>query len=251
MRFYLGTPLPGWLDDADFEGVPLFVSRNRLLGHVAELRARTRWALDSGAFTEIARHGRWTVPARQYAREADRWRREVGRMDWASIQDWMCEPDMLAKTGRGVVEHQILTTRSLLELRDLEPSVQWVPILQGWANEDYLRHIDRYDRAGVDLTREPVVGVGSVCRRQDTREAEELMRALHRVGVRPHGFGFKQGGLVNAGRYMESADSMAWSYAARVRPVRLEGCRHATCEYCPAWARLWRRRLLTAVGRRL
>jgi hypothetical protein len=162
----------------------------------------------------------------------------------------MCEPFMLEKTGKSVVEHQILTTRSFLELRDLEPSVKWIPILQGWAQEDYLRHADRYDRAGVKLTEEAVVGVGSVCRREDTSKAEELMLILHRLGIRAHGFGFKQGGLLRAGRFMESADSMAWSYAARFRPVRLPDCTHdyATCEYCAAWARMWRRQLLRAAG---
>lgn len=169
-------------------------------------------------------------------------------MDWSAIQDWMCEPDMLKKTGRSVAEHQRLTTRSYLELRDIDPGVPWIPILQGWEVSDYLRHADQYEAAGVDLTNEPVVGVGSVCRRQDTADAEELMRRLYRREVLPHGFGFKKDGVVRAGRYMESADSMAWSYAARFRPVRLAGCAHDTCEYCERWALLWRRQLLQALG---
>src|SRR5262245_58227423 len=132
MRFYLGAIDPGWLERDDFEGVDLFVSRNRLARHTAEFRAKTRWVLDSGAFTEISRHGRWTVSPREYARDARRWMQQIGRMDWAAIQDWMTEPDMLKKTGKTVAEHQRLTTRSYLELRDIEPSVPWVPILQGW-----------------------------------------------------------------------------------------------------------------------
>src|SRR5437660_123414 len=108
MRFYLGTSDPGWLERPDFEGIDLCVSRNRLVGHVTELRARTRWILDSGAFTEITRFGRWTVPPRQYAGEAKRWQTQIGRLDWASIQDVMCEPDMLKKTGMSVAEHQRL-----------------------------------------------------------------------------------------------------------------------------------------------
>lgn len=40
VRFYLGTVDPGWLAREEFEGVDLFVSRNRLIGHVTEgLRA--------------------------------------------------------------------------------------------------------------------------------------------------------------------------------------------------------------------
>jgi hypothetical protein len=183
VRFYLGTIDPGWLARPEFEGIDLCVSRNRLAGRIARVRAVTRWVLDSGAFTEISRHGRWTVPPRQYAQEARRWRDEVGRMDWAAIQDWMCEPDMLKKTGLSVAEHQRRTTRSYLELRDIDPSMPWIPILQGWEVEDYLHHVDLYAKAGVDLTRESVVGVGSVCRRQDTADAERLMRELYRLGV--------------------------------------------------------------------
>src|SRR5206468_1461653 len=137
MRFYLGTPIPARLEDPALETVPLFVSRNRLVGYAAELRARTRWCLDSGAFTEISRHGRWTVSPRQYAREAKRWQKEIGRLDWCSIQDWMVEPEMLRKTGKGVVEHQRLTTRSYLDLMMIDPTVPWVPILQGWHLHEY------------------------------------------------------------------------------------------------------------------
>jgi hypothetical protein len=248
LRFYLGVVDPGWLERPNFETVPLCVSRNRLMGYATEVRARVRWMLDSSAFTEIERHGRWTVSARDYARMAARWQRQIGRLDAAAVQDLMCEPQMLERTGLGVVQHQILTTRSLLELRDLEPGVPWMPVLQGWEPEDYLRHIDRYDRAGVDLTREPVVGLGSVCRRQDTDEAERVILALHRIGILVHAFGFSIPGLCRAGRYLHSSDSMAWSYAARFRPVRLPGCPHATCEYCPAWALQWRRQLVRALG---
>lgn len=250
MRFYLGTVDPGWLQEPAFETVPLFVSRNRLVGYTAELRARTRWALDSGAFTEISRHGRWTVPAAQYAREAKRWQTQIGRMDWASIQDYMVEPEMLKKTGKSVVEHQQLTTRSYLELMMIDPSIPWIPVLQGWEHDSYLHHVDAYAKAGVDLTREPVVGVGSVCRRQATDEAERLMRSLYRLNILPHGYGFKKDGVVRAGKYMELSDSMAWSYAARFRPVRLRDCTHPypTCEYCERWALQWRRQLLRALA---
>jgi hypothetical protein len=47
---------------------------------------------------------------------------------------------MLQKTGKSVAEHQRLTTRSLTELRMLEPEVPWIPVLQGHGPEDYLRN---------------------------------------------------------------------------------------------------------------
>src|ERR1043165_7782228 len=138
MRFYLGAIDPGWLKEPEFETIPQCVSRNRLMGYKAEVRARTRWMLDSSAFTEIERHGRWTVSPKNYARMAARWQREIGRMDAAAPQDIMCEPEMVKKTGLSVHQHQMLTTRSVLELRDLEPDVPWMPVLQGYVPEEYL-----------------------------------------------------------------------------------------------------------------
>jgi hypothetical protein len=42
---------------------------------------------------------------------------------------------------------------------------------------------------------------------------------------------------------LKSADSLAWSYAARRRPP-LAGCRHRTRANCPRYALAWRARLL-------
>ena len=254
MQFYLGTHKPRWLAEPAFEAVPLFVSLRRL--HYERLkrdiRARTFWALDSGAFTEIAMHGTWTISARDYAREVEDIADQVGRMDGAYVQDWMVEPEMLEKTGKSVFEHQMLTTRSYLELRDLAPQIPWIPVLQGYSPAQYPQHLDHYDHAGIDLLKEPVVGLGSVCRRQHTQEAETIIRVLYRIGIRLHAFGFKVGGLRRAGKYLRSADSMAWSYQARYRPVKLSGCSHrGTCQNCPQFALLWRRRLLRMLGEHL
>src|SRR3954464_1540066 len=112
MRFSMGSIDPGWLARPELDAVPLCVSRNRLMGHVTEIRARTRWICDSSAFSEIERHGRWTVSPRDYARMVARWQGEIGRLDAAAPQDVMCEPQMVEKTGLSVVQHQQVTTRS-------------------------------------------------------------------------------------------------------------------------------------------
>ena len=36
----------------------------------------------------------------------------------------MCEPEMLKKTGKSVVEHQQLTTRSYRDLMQIDPTVR-------------------------------------------------------------------------------------------------------------------------------
>ena len=52
-----------------------------------------------------------------------------------------------------------------------------------------------YERRGINLTAEPLVGLGSVCRRQATAEVHTLITALRERGItRLHGFGFKIAG---------------------------------------------------------
>ena len=219
-RFYLGVHRPSWLARTDR---PLFLSRVQLAKRRRLPRALGPWALDSGGFTELDRHGAWTVSAAQYAAEVRRFRDEVGGLEWAAIQDWMCEDRIRAKTGLSVREHQRRTVRSYLELRSIAPELPWVPVLQGWTLGDYEEHLEGYARAGVDLRRVPRVGVGSICRRQSSTRAALLLAELGREGLRLHAFGLKRDGLralaplgaFDGPHGVISADSMAWSYHAR------------------------------------
>ena len=101
--FYLGTHEQSWLRRA---GVPLFVSHRRLALLKNYYRAVAPWALDSGGFTELNLHGRWATTARAYMDAVKRYIEEIGSLQWAATQDWMCEPYVLAKTGLSVAEHQ-------------------------------------------------------------------------------------------------------------------------------------------------
>jgi hypothetical protein len=240
-RFYLGTHETGWLARA---GVPLFVSRTRLARRRSLPRAIAPWALDSGAFSEIANRGRWTLDEDRYVEEVARYGEEIGRLEWAAPMDWMVEPEMLARTGLDVVEHQRRTVENYLRLRGRGP---FVPVLQGWTRGDYARCARMYEDAGVELAREPVVGVGSVCRRQATAEIGAIFDMLDARGIRAHGFGVKTGGLAAYGPLLHSADSMSWSYAARRRPP-LPGCPHRSCQNCLRFALAWRRRVVAAGG---
>jgi hypothetical protein len=244
--FYLGTHQPHWLATAT---VPLFVSHRRLAGRKTFPRARTWWALDSGGFTELAMHGGWSLnptDALRYVRAIRRYHDEIGNLQWAAPQDWMCEPGVIRITGRSIEEHQRLTCHNYCMIRSLwrgTPDVQVIPVLQGWTLDDYKRHYDMYTRTyRVDLEAQPLVGVGSVCRRSHGADIEQIFRVFARL--RLHGFGVKTGGLRRYGRHLASADSMAWSYAARREPP-LPGCTtHKNCANCPKYALAWRERVL-------
>ena len=244
--FYLGTHMPRWLD----LGVPLFLSDRRLRRYRRLPRATVPWALDSGGFTELATYGTWaTGPTpQQYVGRVRRYRDEIGYLGWAAPQDWMCEPAILATTGLTVAEHQRRTVDNYLGLRNLDPELPVVPVVQGWTPGDYLRCADRYRAAGVDLAALPLVGVGSICRRQSTTQVADILTALHGAGIgRLHGFGVKTLGLARHGHLLASADSMAWSAQARHRPA-LPGCRHRTCANCSRYALRWRGRVLATIA---
>jgi hypothetical protein len=244
MQFYLGTHETSWLKRVS---VPLFISRRRLARlRKGPPRAIGRWGLDSGGFSELAMYGRWQTSPGLYAEEAQRYMAECGGLDFAAIQDWMCEPFMLEKTGKTVLEHQERTVQSYLDLKALAPGVPWCPVLQGWEIPDYVDHAAMYERAGVDLGSMPRVGVGSVCRRQGTWQAVELFADLRHLKLRLHGFGLKIGFLKQVFRCgLESFDSLAWSFRARRRGAPLEGCKHASCANCMRYALVWRDQVMS------
>lgn len=235
MKFYLGTHEPSWLRYVE---VPLFISRNRLARLKSLPRATTHWALDSGGFTELATHGRWTINAQQYAAEVRHYSDTIGMMDWAAPQDWMVEPSMLARTGLGVYEHQRRTVDNYLELCDLAPDLPWTPVLQGWTLMDYHRHVDMYP---IDLTTQPLVGLGSVCRRQASAEIGQIVASLHQRGLALHGFGCKQAAICRYGPLLASADSLSWSYNGRRNGLCDKASR---CANCLHFALAWRERTI-------
>lgn len=240
-QFWLGTHRPNWLALTD---VPLFVSHGTLGQRKSLPRARGAWCLDSRGFTELSTYGRWLVSARDYARAAQRYMAEIGGLAWAAPQDWMCEPFILAKTGLTIAEHQARTIQSFLDLNELAPDVPWVPVLQGWRGTDYLRHVDAYEKANIPLASQPVVGIGSVCRRQGTNEGVDIFKLVSWLGIRLHGFGVKISGLRKAARYLTSADSMAWSYGARRNPPCLPGHPHKNGANCIGYALRWRNQIV-------
>lgn len=240
MRFLLGTHMPSWLSKPELEGIDLFVSHRRLSRYRTLKPATTSWALDSGGFTELSMFGEWRTTPSSYIDAIKRYNDEIGRMSWASPQDWMCEPHILHKTGKSVEMHQWLTINNYLELIWQAPELPIIPVLQGWTLDDYRRHADMYEQMQVNLESEPVIGIGSICRRQHTSEAAEIAQALQ--PLRLHAFGAKGDAIARYGQLLSSCDSMAWSYAGRSRPDPT--CRKATCSNCLHYALTWREKAL-------
>lgn len=242
MNFYLGTHMTNqeWWD----LGVPLFVSHRRLVKRKRLPIARETWALDSGGFSELAMFGEWRTSVSEYVTAVRRYSSEIGHLAWVAPMDWMCEPSMLEQTGLTVAEHQRRTIANFLELRQQLGQLV-VPVLQGWTPDDYRAHADAYYMNGVVLEAEHTVGLGTVCRRQDTATAGLIVRELE--PLRLHGFGIKVTGLHSFGDALASADSMAWSYRARL-DAPLPGCKHRACSNCPRYAMRWRSHVLNGTA---
>ena len=242
MIVYLGTHLIRWLAEST---VPLFLSYRRLGSYKKLPVALTSWALDSGGHTEIALFGKWETPAPAYAASVRRYATEIGNLQWAAIQDWNCRPALLQKSGLSVKRHQELTVDSYEELLALDPSLPWVPVLQGWEPSDYLRHLDLYQARGHDLTKLSTVGVGTIAGRQDTAVVSAILSGLHLRGVQIHAFGLKTKGLMRNQHFLVSSDSMAWSFHARMEaPWAACPVAHKSCSNCMPFAFHWYRGLL-------
>lgn len=248
-EFWLGVWKPVWLTRSD---APMMLSYRSLRNRTRLEPALGEWVQDSGGFTELSLHGGYLDDTATYARRTRLHAERLGRLRWAAVQDWMCEDAVLERTGLQVADHQQRTLESYLDLRELAPDLPWMPVLQGQHFDDYRRHLEAYDRAGVDLRAQPVVGLGTVCRRQHTLVAVRLVQQLRALGLRLHGFGLKVTSLLRlGGEGLASADSMSWSLdgrypqGGRCRPDR----RHKRCNNCLDWALRWRLQLLARLER--
>lgn len=225
----------------------MFISRRKIEKRRKLVRAIAPWSLDSGGFSEITMFGEWRTSPAKYIRVARRARDEIGLMRWAAPQDWMCEPPMLKRTGLSIAEHQRRTIANYLELKDHAPDVPWIPVLQGWRERDYFEHVEQYARARVDLAREPIVGMGTVCRRQASGGAGHVLSRLAAAGIRIHAFGFKTRGVLECAHVLASADSHAWAMTAHYRNP-MPGHTHRRCKNCLIYALAWRDHVLNMIA---
>lgn len=212
LRFFVGLHQPS--DARHFDAA--FVSVNRLRDRKGAFDVGD-WIMDSGAFTEVSTHGGYRHDVAEYAAQIRRWAGN-GNLLAAVAQDWMCEPWIVARTGLTVLRHQELTVERYDALMALDTAgVYIMPVLQGYEPSDYVRHLAMY---GDRIARGAWVGVGSICKRNgDPRAVAAVLHAIKeaRPDLRLHGFGLKATALADPliRQLLTTADSMAWSFAAR------------------------------------
>jgi hypothetical protein len=185
------------------------------LRHATGLRLH----LDSAGFVASSRYGEfpWTVAEYIELAAAFPW-------EWFASMDWCVEREV-APSESTVLNRISGTVRLNAECR-MEAERRGIadrlmPVIQGWRPEHYLRCIDRM--AG--LLDVPLIGVGSMCRRQVDGAAGilEVVEAIDReLGTNParlHLFGLKSGGMeeLRAHPRVMSVDSQAYGTAARMQ----------------------------------
>lgn len=215
MRFFVGVHHPHQAHR--FEAS--FISANTLRRRKGSFPVND-WILDSGAFTILNKEPHtYPEPPEAYVAEIRRWKAMgCGRLIAAVSQDYMCEASVLEKTGLSVGEHQRLTIERYDAIRHSNPPVYIMPILQGYAVDEYVSHLAEY---GWRLYPRQYVGVGSVCGRTDVHQIHLIFKTIKRLrpDLRLHGFGLHRMALHDEEirGMLESADSMAWSSGERWR----------------------------------
>lgn len=211
MRFFTGLHHPS--DAQNFERC--FISINAIKNRKSGFRVR-KWIVDCAGFSTLMTHGDHVLSVVEYASQIRRWKTN-GQLLAAVSQDYMCEPVMLARTGLTIAEHQRKTVERYDDLVAQKTGVYIIPVLQGWMPEDYVSHLKQYGRR---LKRGAWVGVGSICKRNNSPDAVlDILAAIHaaRPDLKLHGFGLKKTALSRPDirQHLDTADSMSWSYSAR------------------------------------
>ena len=129
--------------------------------------------------------------------------------------DYPCEAKVREKGKYSPLTAQDMTIYNQIKLLDQHVNTQMV--LQGYSLDEYLANLDKIKSMGL-LTEH--LGIGSICRRGQSREIARIVRAIYNNvprTVKLHGFGIKISVLAqtDARFYLYSADSQSWDYEAR------------------------------------
>ncbi len=166
--------------------------------------------LDSGAYSVIMKYGKYPYTPEQYAKGIEMWKPDI-----AWTMDYPCEPNVRMKGNYDVKQSQEMTIQNQIKLEQL--GAKTMMVVQGWKLEDYLENLDRIKEQGLLTER---LGIGSICRRGQTKQIADIIRAIYNnvpSWVKLHGFGVKVQvfKLTDAKFYLYSADSLSWGYQQR------------------------------------
>lgn len=180
-----------------------FVSANRLWKRRSLFKVND-WIMDSGAFSEIEKHGKFIHPKEEYL---DVYLKFLP--DFFVSQDYL----VFSQDSQQVIKNKQRETIERFEwFRSKTDKV--IPVIHGNTPKEYIEHLKAYD-----FPQNAYIGVGSLVPKGiglKTWILEEVKSK--RPDLRLHCFGFKKTELLNQRirKLVYSADSMAWSFIARM-----------------------------------
>jgi len=171
---------------------------------------------DSGAFQLFGRYSDFPFTPEQYLEFINSL-----SPDFFATMDYPCEPFIREKIHSSVKDCIDKTIENTAKIIDIPSCSSFVPVLQGWNEDDYVQCIEDFKSRGL-LT--DYMAVGTLCRRGDNKKILSILRTIKRnlpQGCKLHGFGVKISLLKIAETYnlLESCDSAAW--VSRVRAGEL------------------------------
>lgn len=164
-----------------------FWRRARRLPAVVLPAHLTHIAVDPGGFVAATRYGgRYPFTLSAYVA----WLRSL-RPVWAATWDFCCEP-AIAGDAAAVRERQQRTTDQLAQTWQRYAGMPWawVPTVQGWTIEEYVRHAEElrplvaaihtryHQQPGDPRAAQFRVGVGSICKRASPAEIRAVVAAV-------------------------------------------------------------------------
>jgi len=179
-------------------------------------------AADSGGFVATFKWGDYRYTHEQYVK----WL-ETFDPQWAATMDYCCENEITSGNAGIVRDRQKRTTELANLFWDKYRHVPWawVPTVQGWEVEDYIRHAYELkpliNQMVTDLHPQFRVGIGTLCHRASADMVRHVTQAVAEVlpNIPLHLWGVKLSVLQS--RYelpqVISVDSAAWDQAGMWR----------------------------------
>jgi hypothetical protein len=226
-----GVPQPGGalVDAARNSGIPTLFSANafskydstgRFSGFrlsAAERLGDMDAALDSAGFVAAVKYRDYPWSIWQYVQLA-----AARPWAWWASMDFCVEPEIASNAIEKYVRMAATARYYVLCKQEAERAgiSAPMPVLQGWTPDDYLKTADMIDLDGISR---PLIGIGSVCRRQ-LGGPDGLMSIIDQLdrrlpkSLRFHLFGVKSDALDYLDQHprIASVDSMAWDFSVRV-----------------------------------
>lgn len=178
-------------------------------------REKRKWiwsdfALDSGGFVALNKWGDYPFSPDDYLTLIERM-----KPSWAASMDYPCEPDIARGTRLSIDDRITATVENTIYL--FERSDLIMPVLQGYTAVEY----ERCWKLLSSKMRVRRLAIGSVCKRQSTREIATLCWKLRQFlpPIPIHGFGVKLRALAfpETWALFSSIDTNAWEFYHRAK----------------------------------